>query len=104
MPLNKEPRSPKGGSRLSVFGKSNYLVSFCITSPFMASSDFMLFLVCFFFILALESIGLLAFMVCWVVGLVVWAEATDTLPTGAGQHAAISRFRILVSCWNTRAK
>lgn len=75
-------------------------------SPFdMLSSDFIApFFVFFFFILALESIGLLVFMESWPGGLVVWAEAADTLPTKATQHAAMSKFRILISCWNKRPK
>ena len=44
-----------------------------------------------------RTIGLHGFL-----GPVVWAEATETLPTRAGQHAAISRFLILVSCWSKR--
>src|ERR1700732_1899489 len=66
----------------------------------MLSSDFTFFLVLFFFILALAFIAPLVFMESWEVGPLVWAEATDTLPTRAAQHAAMSRFRILISCWN----
>jgi hypothetical protein len=77
------------------------LVSFG-ASLFMLSSDFVLLFVLLFFILALESIGLLVFIVSWLVGPVVWAEAAYTPPTRAAQHAAMSKFRILVSCWNKR--
>jgi hypothetical protein len=74
-------------------------------SPFdMLSSDFVALFFDFFFILALESIGLLVFIESWPGGLVVWAEAADTLPTKATQHAAISKFRILISCWNKRPR
>jgi hypothetical protein len=64
---------------------------------FMLSSDFMLYFVCFFFILALAFIGVLVFMEFWAVGPLVWAAAIDTLPTRAAQHATISRFRIFRS-------
>jgi len=77
----------------------NYLLSFG-ASPFdMLSSDFMVF-----FILALESIGLVVFMESWLVGPVVWAAAAETLPIRAAQHAAINRFRILISFWNKRPR
>jgi hypothetical protein len=83
----------------------NYLLSFG-ASPFdMLSSDFMVFFVfIFFFILALESIGLVVFMESWLVGPVVWAAAAETLPIRAAQHAAINRFRILISFWNKRPR
>jgi hypothetical protein len=77
---------------------SFFMLSFDV-SDFMLSSDFMVFLVCFFFILALASMGLLVFMESWVAGPVVWAEATETLPIRAAQHATISKFRIVVSRW-----
>jgi hypothetical protein len=41
--------------------------------------------------------GSLAFTVSFAAGPVVWAEATDTLPTRAAQHAATIRLRILIS-------
>jgi hypothetical protein len=84
---------------------SFFMLSFDM-SPFdMLSSDFIApFFVFFFFILVVGSIGLLVFMESWPGGLVVWAEAADTLPTKATQHAAISKFRILISCWNKRPR
>jgi hypothetical protein len=76
---------------------SFFMVSFDV-SVFMLSLNFMLFFfVCF--ILALASMGCRAFMESWVVGPAVWADATETVPMRAAQHATISRFRILVSCW-----
>ena len=105
---HKRAATPLRASRLLRLNKG-YLVSFFIPSfdmsPFMLSSDFVLFFVLeVFFILALASIGLSVFMESWAAGPVVWPEATDMLPTRAAQHAAISRFRILVSCWNKRPK
>jgi hypothetical protein len=41
--------------------------------------------------------GSLAFTVSCEAGPVVWAEAIDTLPTRAAQHAATIRLRILIS-------
>ena len=57
----------------------------------MPSSDFVMlfFVLCFFFIvLAFAFIGSLAFVASCPAGLVVWAEATDMLPTRAAQHTA----------------
>jgi hypothetical protein len=79
--------------------EGSYLLSFFMVSfdvsLFVLSSDFD-FADFFdvFFILALAFIGLWVFIESWPVVAVVWAEATDTLPTSAAQHAAISRFRI----------
>jgi hypothetical protein len=89
-------------SRLLFAPAGSYLLSFFMLSfdmsPLVLSSDFDIvdFLDVFFFILALAFIGLSAFMVSRAVGAVVWAEATDALPIRAAQHAAMSRFRILV--------
>src|SRR5882757_994889 len=62
-------------------------------------SDFFIFFVFlgFFIFLAFAFIGSLAFMVSCAAGPVVWAEATDTLPTRAAQHTATMRRRILIS-------
>jgi hypothetical protein len=79
--------------------EGSYLLSFFMVSfdvsLFVLSSDFD-FADFFdvFFILALAFIGLWVFIESWPVVAVVWAEATDRLPTSAAQHAAISRFRI----------
>src|SRR5258705_14015187 len=63
-------------------------------------SDFFIFFIFlgFFIFLAFAFIGSLAFMVSCAAGPVVWAEATDTLPTRAAQHTATMRRRILISC------
>ena len=77
-----------------------YLVSFFIPSFDMPSSDFVMvfFVLCFFFIvLAFAFIGSLAFTASCPAGPVVWAEATDMLPTRAAQHTARIRLRILIS-------
>src|ERR1700692_4683154 len=96
---------------IAAFRAQSYLdvLSFFIPSfdmsPFdMLSSDFIAPFFVFFFFLALGSIGLLVFMESWPGGLVVWAEAIDTLPTKATQHTAMSKFRILISCWNKRPR
>jgi hypothetical protein len=67
--------------------------------PDMPASGFAIFFVlCFFFIfMAWAFMGSLAFTVGWAAGPVVWAEATDTLPTRAAQHAATISLRILIS-------
>ncbi len=67
--------------------------------PDVPASGFAIFFVlCFFFIfMAWAFMGSLAFTVGCAAGPVVWAEATDTLPTRAAQHAATIRFRILIS-------
>src|SRR5260370_17715397 len=67
--------------------------------PDVPASGFAIFFVlCFFFIaLAWAFMGSLAFTVGCAAGPVVWAEATDTLPTRAAQHAATISLRILIS-------
>src|SRR5229473_1700747 len=67
--------------------------------PDMPASGFAIFFaLCFFFIfMAWAFMGSLAFTVGCVAGPVVWAEATDTLPTRAAQHAATISLRILIS-------
>jgi len=63
-----------------------------------ASGFAVFFVLCFFFIaLAWAFMGSLAFTVGCAAGPVVWAEATDTLPTRAAQHAATISLRILIS-------
>jgi hypothetical protein len=90
----KSRAAPKTSRLLFAFAGS-YLLSFVMLSfdmsLFMLSSDFDFvdFLAVFFFDLALS-----VFMGSWPAGAVVWAEATDMLPTRAAQHATISRFRI----------
>ncbi len=77
----------------------SYLVSFVMPASGFAA----FFVLCFFFIfMACAFIGSLAFRVFCAAGPVVWApvvwaEATDTLPTRAAQHAATIRLRILIS-------
>jgi hypothetical protein len=91
--IQHEKAAPPEGSAAMRFVKPwTYLVS-------LAASGFAIFFVlCFFFIaLACAFRGSLAFTVGCVAGPVVWAEATDTLPTRAAQHAATIRFRILIS-------
>ena len=53
-----------------------------ISSCFSSSCAF------FFIVLAFAFIGSLAFVASCPAGLVVWAEATDMLPTRAAQHTA----------------
>jgi hypothetical protein len=67
--------------------------------PDMPASGFAIFFVlCFFFVfMAWAFMGSLAFAVGCAAGPVVWAEATDTLPTRAAQHAATISLRILIS-------
>jgi hypothetical protein len=75
-------------------GAGIYLVSFFIPSFAMPSSDFVMlfFVLCFF--LAFAFIGSLAFVASCPAGLVVWAGATDMLPTRATQHTARMKLRI----------
>jgi hypothetical protein len=74
---HKKSRDPSGHRGFCVSRiKKGYLVSFFIPSfdmsPFMLSSDFVLFFVLeVFFILALASIGLSVFMDSWAAGPVV---------------------------------
>jgi hypothetical protein len=67
--------------------------------PDMPASGFVIFFdLCFFFVfMAWAFMGSLAFAVGCVAGPAVWAEATDTLPTRAAQHAATISLRILIS-------
>jgi hypothetical protein len=94
-PETEKSRGAANTSRLLFAFARSYLLSFVMLSfdmsLFMLSSDFDFvdFLDVFFFVLALS-----VFMESWPAGAVVWAEATDTLPTRAAQHATISRFRI----------
>src|SRR5450756_1377636 len=85
---------------ISIGSSMSQGISFFIPSFDMPSSDFVVvfFALCFFFVvLAFAFIGSLAFMASCPAGLVVWAEATDMLPTRAAQHTARIRLRILIS-------
>ena len=93
-----EKAAPPGGSAAMRFVRPwTYLVSFFM--PDMpASGVAVFFALCFFFVfMAWAFMGSLAFTVGCAAGPVVWAEATDTLPTRAAQHAATISLRILIS-------
>jgi len=107
-----EEAAPPGGfaALLSsqLLGVLLHPVPFEISSPFMPSSDFMLLLVFLVFSYLALEFRRAAGGLCGILSGRVWRFWAESdryaFPTRAAQHVAISRFRILVSCWNKGAR